>query len=180
MERIYRGLMWVAGVALTAGLIQSVWLMSNHGQLYNGGWQSDSANSAVFGWLNVNMLVNLAPAILLNFIADLLFGATLLAIVVAWADHRWQWLVALVVTLAAAFCSVYAFAVVAQSPSFALVHPRVAAFIQVNATLIEYLLDILPCALAVVMTWRSVKWTQLRKQARAAADAELEITRSRL
>jgi hypothetical protein len=179
MERIYRGLMWVAGAAVAAGVVQFAWLISNHGQVYSE-WQSNTDSGLVFGWLNVGILAILAPGMLLSFIGDLLFGAAVLAIVVAWADHRWRWLVAQVIATAIAFCSTYAMAVVLQSPSFTVVHPRVSAFMQENSLLFQISLFMLPSALAVVMAGRSIKWTALRQHTRALADAELELTRSRL
>ena len=169
--------MWVAGTALVGGVI----LMA----LY--GWQTISAsNGSYFTYapldgsaadLAANSESLFIISELQSALADVLIGAALLAIVVAWADRHYRWLAALV---AATALAIVAPLLLANIFPLLNTHPRIAAFIVNNDQQLTNLCRMLPCALAVVMARVSPQWSIPRQQARAASDADMEITRSSL
>ncbi len=95
MERLYKALMWLAGLALVVGLARALlmWTLAINtlGQGY-GVFQTDSLFSVFLSD------VSAARAQEILSVANLLVGGvTVMALVIAWADHRRGWLIALIV-----------------------------------------------------------------------------------
>jgi hypothetical protein len=177
MERIYRGLMWVAGGALVCGVILIWWTnwLQHAGE--QGGYFIYSALGGGFNDNWAGYVVLIAEPLLEPTLEAFLIGAALVAIVVAWAERRYRWLVALVATCALAVVAPIALAV--NNPLL-ITHPRVAELVNTDGPQLANLLRILPCVMAIAMTSISAKWILPRREARTRADAEMEITRSSL
>ncbi len=170
MERIYAALSRLSTVALVCGLSIVMTLALNSGQLYPAGFYSSGAGR----FLDIAQFA--MPQYLTTTISFLIDGTAFLGIVVAWADRRRTW----AITLLAVALIVLTFPValnVAEMGGLLARHPRIAQLIGGHATLLIYLMSLVPVALALVMAYqRHGGRTAFRRE----ADAELEITRSRL
>lgn len=170
MERIYRALGWLAAVALLLGLILFVIMTLNSGQLV----LSDSSGLR-FGAYS-NSLIYYAPVILLTFATYLFNGVALFGIAVAWADRRRLWALAMAAAVVVAVLFPFTFTLLFNQVDFYVVHPRVGRWLAQNMTLLIFLFELVPSALALALTWRRGSSAADQKQ----ADAELEITRTPL
>jgi hypothetical protein len=168
VERMYVALTRLATVALVCGLIIVMLLTINSGQLYPPGFFS-TGTGGFFGTLRFAI-----PQYLIVTISFLIDGTAFLGIVVAWADDRQTWMIALlaVVLVALAFPVSLNFA-----GSFFARHPRIGQLIGQHTTILIYLLSLVPVALTLAFARLRGGW---RASVRTEADATLEITRSRL
>lgn len=95
MERLYKALMWLSGLTLVVGLVKAVlmWTLAiNTLGLGDGVFQTDSP----FSMFLANVSASRAQEILV--VANLLVGGvTVMALVIAWADRRRGWLIALII-----------------------------------------------------------------------------------
>lgn len=95
MERLYKALAWLAGLALVVGLAKALlmWTLAiNTLGLGDGVYQTDSLFSVFLS----NVSAGRAQEILV--VANLLVGGvTVMALVIAWADRRRGWLIALII-----------------------------------------------------------------------------------
>ena len=175
VDRIYMALMRLASATLVIGFIVIVMIKINSGQLYPN---SSSGDLQYFGGDQQSVflytLLYSMPQILAATAAYLMDGVALLGIVVAWADHRRAWTLALIVAVMVALVFPFSFA---YAGHFYAIHPRIGSLIEQNALLLVYLLSLVPVALALAMA-------RVQGGGRAAlrveADAALEITRSSL
>ena len=162
-------LMRLASATLVIGFIVVVMLTLNSGQLYPNSSGGDLQGSSFLDTLPYAM-----PQILATTVTYLMDGVAFLGIVVAWADRRQTWMLALIV--AALVAVVFPLSLMLAGNFFAI-HPRIGQFIGQNATLLIYLLSLVPVALALVMARLQGGG---RASLRVEADAALEITRSSL
>ncbi len=167
MERIYLALMRLASATLLCGLIIVAMIALNSGQLYQN--YVLSASGTFFDTLR-----NALPGILITSVTFLMDGVALLGIVVAWANRRGAWMLALI---AAAVVAIVFPAALMFGGDFFAIHPRIGRLIAQNATLLIFLPSLIPVALALVMALRRGGG---RAAMRAEADAALGLTRSRL
>lgn len=95
MEKVYRTLIWFAGIAIVAGLLKAILFWT----LAINSLQSGSLTGPSDGFVGV--LVNFLNAArgddLLSVSNLFIGGVTVMAVIVAWADRRWGWLIALIV-----------------------------------------------------------------------------------
>ncbi len=170
VERMYTALARLAAVALVCGFSVVMMLALNSGQLYPAGFYSSGAGRF---FDTVQFAIPLYLTTTISFLID---GTAFLGIVVAWADRRRTWAIALLAVMLILLAFPVALNVSEMGGLFAR-HPRIAQLIGGHATLLIYLMSLVPVALALVMAYQ-------RHGGRAAfrreADVELEITRSRL
>ena len=174
MDRIYTALLRLASATLVIGLIFLVMITLNSGQIYPNLYISWQGPFTLTTGTIFDILRFAIPQLLPTIVTYLMNGVAFLGIIVAWVDGRRVWMLALIVTAAAALVFPLSFVF---AGSFFVIHPRIGQFIGQNATFLTYLLSLFPVALALVMA-------RLQGGGRAAvrveADAALEITRSSL
>ncbi len=104
MQRLYRAIAWIAGVAIVVGLLKATMLWTqaintvSQGLSQGSGFSlSDGTFSVFFTLLRSGLLFDL-----MNVSNLLVGGVMVMTVIVAWADRRSGWLIALlVVTLLA-------------------------------------------------------------------------------
>jgi uncharacterized membrane protein len=168
VERIYLALTRLASITLVGGLIIVMMLALNSGRLYPDTLGGDFSPSFI------ERLWYAAPGLLATGVSFLMDGVALLGIVVAWAERQRSWTLALATAVVVAV--IFPFALMLGGNFFAI-HPRIAQLMGNYATLLIYLLSLVPVALALVMARQG---GGERATERERADAALEITRSRL
>jgi len=168
VERIYEALSKLASATLVSGLIVIMTLVLNSGQLYPNNSGGDFTPSFF------ESLLFAVSQLLAVVVSYLMSGVALMGIVVAWADHRRVWMLAIAGTVIVA---VFFPATLTFGGSFFAIHPRIGRLIGQNVTLLIYVLSLVPVTLALAFArLRGGGRTTLR----AEGDAMLEITRSRL
>ena len=96
MERLYKALAWLSGVAIAIGLVYAVMFSAQALSYY-----ADVPHISEYNSLFSGFTVGGYGGDLLSSIKSTAFllvsGVTLLAVALAWADRRWSWLIALIV-----------------------------------------------------------------------------------
>lgn len=177
MERIYRSLMWAAIIAVVSGAILTgwvVWITYNQINFISFA-HSVLALTPPDAW---SLYFSFEfPSLLQSAAFEFLLGVAILATVVAWADRRNSWLVALATLTLVTLIAPYFLTI--NNPLFEL-HPRLSQFLQNYGLQVDCFSRILPCVLAIIMARTNPPWDTSRQRTRSLADAELEITRSSL
>jgi hypothetical protein len=98
VAKVYKPLMWLAGIAFVVGLVKAMlfWTLAINSlsQGYSTS-QSDGFVGILLKTLNAGRVDDL-----FNVSNLLIFGVTVMAAIVAWADRRRGWLIALIVVTA--------------------------------------------------------------------------------
>jgi hypothetical protein len=98
VEKVYRPLMWLAGVAFVVGLVKALLFWTLAINTLSQGYsisQSDGFVGILLKTLSAGRVDDLFSVSNL-----LIFGVTVMAVIVAWADRRWGWLIALIAVTA--------------------------------------------------------------------------------
>ena len=168
VERMYRGLARLTEAALVMQFVSLAMIFLRMGVQIPFGAGAEGP-----GFLGGVLLYDAV----LSFRAAasvLIDGAVILGIVLAWADGRRRWMLALVVAEA---LFVIVPAVLFTGPDFLAAHPRIRLLIEQNVILLINAASVPPASLALVFArFRGGGRATLR----AEADATLEITRSPL
>lgn len=175
MERIYRGLMWVAGLAIVGGFLTIGWYWWNIYLQNTNGYSSAPLYDNSSDWFGY--FIHVVTPVAISVIFDLLLGVGVFASVVAWADQRYRWLGAIV---AATVLGIVAPFLLEYTNPLLYTHPRITAFVQQYSTELIFGCQMIPCSLAIAMTRTSPKWVAPLRQTRIEADAEIGITRTAL
>ncbi len=152
MNRIYKTLVWLAGLAIVFGLAFSIMLttqtVSNYAQVPHLSTIDGLFSGMITGFYGISIYSGLKTVAIL-----LVGGTTLLAIALAWADRRYGWLIMLVVVSIAALLwpsAVEAWAFLNSSPPSPLLLPapvpasiEVAAFTSYAAPLIAVVMALI-------------------------------------
>ena len=95
MEKVYRAMMWFAGLAFVVGLVKAILFWT----LVINSLSQDVVISPLDGLVGVFLTFLSAGRVDELFSVSNLFisGVTVMAVIVAWADRRWGWLIALIV-----------------------------------------------------------------------------------
>ena len=97
MERLYKALVWLAGLALVAGLARALLLWTQANITLTSGLGIDRSQGIFSMFLAIansgRMLEALAATNLL------IGGVMVMALVIAWADRRRGWLIALIIVV---------------------------------------------------------------------------------
>jgi len=94
MEKVYRPLAWLAGIAFVVGLVKAILFWTLAINTLSQGYsisQSDGFVGILLKTLSAGRVDDL-----FNVSNLLIFGVTVMAVIVAWADRRWGWLIALI------------------------------------------------------------------------------------
>ena len=98
MRRLYGVLAWLAGAALVVGVVKAILFLTQAINAFSPGYgitQSDGLIGVFFKSLDDGLVDDFLS------IANLLIaGVMVMAVVVAWADHRRGWLIALLAVMA--------------------------------------------------------------------------------
>lgn len=171
MERMYRALFWLAGAGVAVEFLAlGVNAISAAQSVPTGAWQPYSGPSGMLTLFWIPVITSVA-----KYFNE---GAALLGVSLAWADRRRGWFIALTVLAAAAIAFPFGFDFLLTRPEFFTVHPRVAAWLGINAALLFNTASLAPAALALIFAWRGR--TSERQATRIEWDTALEITRSSL
>ena len=96
MERLYRALAWLSGMAIVIGLVYAVMFTAQALSYYANVPFIPEYNDVFTGFAPGGYGGDL-PSNIKSATFLLVSGATLLAVALAWADRRWSWLIALII-----------------------------------------------------------------------------------
>lgn len=102
MERLYRALVWLAGAAVVVSLVASYIVASSiYSNFTSGGGSTEVSGSSGSATVLLTVLSGQVKFIAMDLVSLLSGGAVILAMALAWAARRREWLAALIiVTLA--------------------------------------------------------------------------------
>ncbi len=95
MEKVYSPLGWLAGIAFVVGLVKAILFWTLAINALSQGYSLISP----YGFAGALLTILNAGRVddLLSVSNLLIGGVTVMAVIVAWADRRWGWLIALIV-----------------------------------------------------------------------------------
>jgi len=100
MDRLYRALMWLAGLALVVGLAKALLLWTREAISLSSGSGMSSSDGFFSMILTITRMMFVGSGGMLESLAAtnlLIGGVTVMALVITWADHRRGWLIALII-----------------------------------------------------------------------------------
>lgn len=97
MERLYKALMWLSGLALVAGLARVLLLWTQANITLTSGLGIDRSQGIFSMFLTIASSERMLEALAATNL--LIGGVMVMALIVAWADRRRGWLIALIVVV---------------------------------------------------------------------------------